>query len=144
MILVEGILDHHHLHARGITNTAALGGTATRSSLFDDLARHGVEEVTLLLDADQAGHDATCRAIDHAVHSTTCPDLTVVRLNDENDNDPDQYLRNGNAAELRATIETRVSAITWQSARTVSAWSNPMRFSSMITWWTLMPSERNL
>ena len=38
-----------------------------------------------------------------------------MRLNDEYGNDPDQYLRNGDAAELRATIETRVGAITWRA-----------------------------
>lgn len=115
VILVEGILDHHHLHARGITNTAALGGTTTRPDLFATLDRLGIEEVTLMLDADQPGHDATCRAIDNAVRAEQCPDLTVVRLDTDFGNDPDAYARHGHLHEVHAHLETRPDAVTWRA-----------------------------
>ena len=115
VVLVEGVLDHHHLHARGIPTTAALGGTATRPDLFTALDLFGVEEVTLMLDADHAGHDATCRAIDNAVRAERCPDLTVVRIDPDFGNDPDAYARNGHLEELRAHLETRPGAITWRA-----------------------------
>ncbi len=115
VVLVEGLLDAHHLRARGVANVVALGGTATQTGLFDRLGERGVDEVTLMLDADQAGHDATCRAIDNAVRAQHCPNITVARLDPTVANDPDGYLHAGRLDELRAAVDTRTCAIGWRT-----------------------------
>src|SRR5947209_6855740 len=38
VVLVEGMMDVHTFRAHGITNVAALGGTATNRGLFERLA----------------------------------------------------------------------------------------------------------
>ena len=68
-----------------------------------------------MLDADQAGHDATCRGIDHAVRAQRCPDLTVVRLDPALANDPDGYLRDDRQADIEAAIDARRCAIGWRT-----------------------------
>ena len=59
LLLVEGLLDVHHLRARGIANVAALGGTALAPEVLQLLAGRGVETVTLCLDRDEPGRRAT-------------------------------------------------------------------------------------
>ncbi len=54
-VLVEGVFDVHQLRAHGIENCAALGGLASGPKTFEQLARWGVEHVTLCLDRDGPG-----------------------------------------------------------------------------------------
>jgi len=66
LVLVEGLMDVHHLRAREITNVVALGGTTVRSATFDLLARLGFQTVSISLDRDDAGRVATAQAVEHA------------------------------------------------------------------------------
>jgi DNA primase len=114
IVLVEGLLDVHHLRAHGITNVAALGGVITRPELFSELDRLGVHEVTLMLDADEAGLVGTIRAIDNAVRAERSPDLYVARTDGVDAKDPDELLRRSGPAAIRELVERRRSAASWR------------------------------
>ncbi len=79
-MLVEGVLDLHHLRARGHHAVAALGGTGATPALFEQLTRQGIETITLALDADTPGHAATIAAIDAAYRAANAPDINIVRI----------------------------------------------------------------
>jgi hypothetical protein len=118
LVLVEGLLDVHHLRARGITNIAALGGTATRAELFERLAHHGFESVTLCLDHDTAGRAATDKAIDQAARARRSPTIFVVdpeRLAPTKD--PDAFVRERGVETWEALVATRGCAVTWRALR---------------------------
>src|SRR5205823_14073781 len=103
VVLVEGVMDVHTLRAHGITSVAALGGTATSRALFERLAHFGVERVILALDNDPAGHAATAKAIDHAVHAASAPDLWVIDPDlYDHAKDPGDVIRNRGAEAWRA------------------------------------------
>lgn len=114
LVLVEGVLDLHHLHARGFERVAALGGTTTPPALFERLTRLEFESVTLALDADQAGEKGTLAAIDAACRSRSSPALGVVRLAAASD--PDQLLRQSGIDEWTATLRHAQPGIAWRVA----------------------------
>lgn len=62
VVIVEGILDALHATARHIPEIAALGGTSLNAKQLDALYRCGVRSITLCLDNDTAGEQATQRA----------------------------------------------------------------------------------
>jgi DNA primase len=116
LLLVEGVLDAHQLRARGLHNVAALGGTTIAAPTFDRLTRCGIEQVVLLLDNDQAGRQATARAIDRATQAIDPPQLDVL--------DPallapakdaDAYIRQHDADALRSLLKQRSCAISWRA-----------------------------
>ena len=116
VVLVEGVIDVHSLRAHGVENVCALGGTSIRSAMFDQLARLGVEKVTLCLDNDQAGRTATVRAIEQATRSASSPALFVVdpeRL--ARQKDPDAYLRAHGASAFARLLGSRACAISWRA-----------------------------
>jgi DNA primase len=78
LLLVEGVLDIHVLQVNGVPHVAALGGTAAGSRLFEQLAAHGVSNVTLALDNDPAGATGTQRAIDAAIAADRSPRVWVI------------------------------------------------------------------
>jgi Toprim-like len=116
LVLVEGLLDVHHLRARGVTNVAALGGTGTRSELFDRLAQLGFDSVTLCLDRDAAGRDATTKAVEHVGRAGRSPAILVVdpeRLGDAKD--PDALVRKLGVEAWHELLATRSCGITWRA-----------------------------
>jgi hypothetical protein len=78
LVLVEGVLDVHTLHAHDIHNVAALGGLAASRRLFEHLADLGVDRIFLAFDNDPPGRLATNRAVDAATHAERSPDVWVI------------------------------------------------------------------
>lgn len=116
LVLVEGFLDYHQLTARGIAGVAALGGTSTSSRLFEQLSRGGIESVVLCLDNDDAGREATGRAIDHAARARTSPAIFVVapeRLGDADD--PDTLVRREGVDSWKEMLEQRECGVVWRA-----------------------------
>lgn len=111
--LVEGFFDHHQLRARGIENTAALGGTATSASLFERLRRLGVEEVTVCLDSDGPGRVATARAVENAARAAASPSIYVARLAAK---DPDELVRTQGIDAWQHLFERPECGISWRAA----------------------------
>ena len=67
---IDTIDTDRYLYLRGaheVGPVAALGGTTVQSHLFEQLADLGIDHITLALDNDTAGRDATARSIDASV-----------------------------------------------------------------------------
>jgi DNA primase len=118
LILVEGLIDVHHLRALGITNVAALGGTGTQPEAFERLARLDFERVTLCLDRDQPGRTATARAVEHAARAKRSPPIFVVDPEHlAPAKDPDAFVRDRGADEWQRLLEKSECGITWRAVQ---------------------------
>jgi hypothetical protein len=116
LILVEGLIDVHHLRARGVTNVAALGGTGTRPEAFERLARLGFERVTLCLDRDEPGRAATARAIEHAARAKRSPSIFVVDPEHlAPAKDPDAFIRERGVERWADLLGKGECGITWRA-----------------------------
>lgn len=116
LLIVEGLLDVHHLRARGIANVAALGGTSLSPEVLQLLDRRGVEVLTLCLDRDDAGRRAAGRAVAAASQADRSPRILVVdpeRLAPAKD--PDELVRTQGVDALRAAIAGRQCGFLWQA-----------------------------
>jgi hypothetical protein len=115
VVLVEGLLDVHHLRARQITNVVALGGTAVRAAIFERLARWGFESVTISLDRDDAGRTATAQAVDGAAHAASSPAIFVIDPDHlAPAKDPDAFVRE-RREEWNAIVDRRTCAVVWRA-----------------------------
>jgi DNA primase catalytic core len=63
LIIVEGVLDCLIAQARGIENIVALGGTSLNNKQIELAKKYGAKKITLCLDNDEAGKQATLKAI---------------------------------------------------------------------------------
>ena len=117
LVLVEGLLDVHHLRARGFRSIAALGGVAITSKSFERLASRGVERVTLCFDRDSPGRGAAARAVDAAVRAQWSPEIFV--LDPEHlapKKDPDALVRAHGIEHFAGLLEKRVCGVVWRAA----------------------------
>jgi hypothetical protein len=122
IVLVEGLLDVHNLRARGFENVAALGGTGTRTTLFERLARLGFERVTLSLDRDGAGREASAKAVENAANASASPLVLVVdpeRLAPEKD--PDEFVRQRGVDAWNQLSRDGACGVTWRALEFVAA-----------------------
>lgn len=116
LVLVEGLLDVHHLRARGVANVAALGGTGADSATFERLAQLGFERVTLCLDRDGPGRAAAGRAVDRAVRAAASPTLLVLDAKHlAPAKDPDAFVRERGVDAWFEVLEKRECAIGWRA-----------------------------
>lgn len=121
IVLVEGLLDVHHLRSRGVENVGALGGTGIRAQTFERLARLGFERVTLCLDRDEPGRAATARAVEHAARAGRSPTVLVVdpaALRPAKD--PDGFIRQRGVEAWTGVVATRICGITWRAQELVA------------------------
>ena len=122
LILVEGLIDVHHLRAHHIDNVAALGGTGTSPETFEHLHRQGIEIITLCLDNDHAGRKAIGQAIERAARAQNSPDLYIIepaRLAPAKD--PDAYIRAHGPERWQQLVESRSCGIAWRAQELVGA-----------------------
>jgi DNA primase len=122
LVLVEGLLDVHHLQARGVSNVAALGGTGTDSATFEQLAQLGFRRVTLCLDGDGPGRVAAARAVDRGVRAAASPALLVLDAKHlAPAKDPDAFVRGRGVDAWFEVLEKRQCAIGWRAYELVGA-----------------------
>jgi hypothetical protein len=115
LVLVEGLLDVHHLRSRGIKNVVALGGTAVRPTTFERLARLGFESVSLSLDRDDAGRAATARAVEGAARASNSPAVFAIDPDHLGAaKDPDAFVRESPEA-WSDLLSTRSCGIVWRA-----------------------------
>ena len=94
VVLVEGLVDVHQLHARGYPTVAAIGGARVQSSAVVHLRRLGFDSVVLALDNDPSGRDGLARAIEDVSRARVAPDLRVLDPRQLGDSkDPDAFVR---------------------------------------------------
>jgi len=111
-VLVEGNLDVITSHQSGVKNVVAAAGTAMTADHLRSLSRLSFN-VRLAFDADQAGLNATERAI--PIAQSVGVDLKVVSLPD-GIKDPDELIRK-DASAWSKQIEQADDATTWTLKR---------------------------
>jgi Toprim-like len=118
LVLVEGLLDVHHLRAHGLANIAAVGAARIQPDTLAGLTRHGIETVTLAFDNDQAGREGLARAIDRAtrLENARVPALRVVEPSKLGDSkDPDEYVRMHGIDVFRERLQESECGVTWRT-----------------------------
>jgi DNA primase len=116
VLMVEGVLDVHILRAHEVGPVAALGGTTVQSHLFEQLADLGIDHITLALDNDTAGHDATARSIDASVRAARSPDTWIIDP-DLLDwaKDPGELIHRHGADAWQRTAAAPICGVTWRA-----------------------------
>ena len=109
LILVEGYMDAVSLHQYGFDCAVASLGTALTEDHATRLTRY-TEEVVLIYDADQAGQDATRRAIPILERAG----LRVKVLKVKDAKDPDEFLKKFGADRFRVLLEGASNRIEYQ------------------------------
>ncbi len=116
LVLVEGLLDVHHLRAHGLANIAAVGAARIQPDTLACLTKRGIETVILALDNDQPGRDGLVRAIERISLTAEAPSLRVVdpdRLGAAKD--PDAYVRERGIEAFRSLLGKAECATTWRA-----------------------------
>lgn len=92
LIIVEGPGDLAQLYRVGITNAAAICGTAFTEHHLLYLKALGISKVYLCLDWDKAGYAATSRVLDEVLSITSGIQAFVITAPENNVKDPDELL----------------------------------------------------
>ncbi len=109
IIIVEGYMDTITLHQAGFNNTVASLGTSFNIE-HSKLLRKYTQEVILIFDSDEAGINATLRAIPILLSSG----LKVKVLQIPNAKDPDEYLQKYGQLAFENLLATAKSYIDFQ------------------------------
>lgn len=114
VIVVEGYMDAISLHAVGISNVVASMGTAFAEEQAK-LLKRTAEEVVFCYDSDNAGRNASVRAVSIArriglkVRVATVPD----------GKDPDEFVRKKGKTSFLEVVEQAVNGIDFQIEETI-------------------------
>jgi len=106
LIVTEGYFDAISLHAAGLTTAVALLGTAMSSRQAQLLAQMD-RPVTLCLDADEAGINASLRALELLRQKQVFASVVTV----PEFKDPDLYIRKNGASRFKALLETKMDEL---------------------------------
>ena len=105
IVIVEGYLDALISEVRGVDNVVGLGGTNLSSDQVKHAIKKGAKSFTLCLDNDNAGTDATQRAIEvilaegvNRVYIVTLPEIKGKKT------DPDQLIKERGVEEFKTAI----------------------------------------
>ena len=109
LILVEGYMDAIALHQYGFDCAVASLGTALTEDGAALLSRY-TEQVVLIYDADQAGQDATKRAI--PLLEKAGLQVKVLKMQDAKD--PDEFLKKFGADRFKILLEASSNRIEYQ------------------------------
>ncbi len=99
-VICEGQLDLIACYMADVQNVVAPQGTAFTADHGRILKRY-VDEVVLCLDSDEAGQNATVRALDHLLASGLAVRVAVVPA----PHDPDSFIKANGGAAFRQLIE---------------------------------------
>ena len=109
MILVEGYMDAIALHQFGFDCAVASLGTALTEDGANLLARY-TEQVVLIYDGDEAGQNATQRAI--PILEKAGLQVKVLKMRDAKD--PDEYLKKFGADRFKLLLEESSNRVEYQ------------------------------
>ena len=109
LILVEGNIDVVALHQYGFDNAVASLGTSLTEEQAALMTRYA-EQITLLYDSDQAGQNATARAIPILEKAG----LRVKVLHVQDAKDPDEFLKKFGADKFRLLLEDSANRVEYQ------------------------------
>lgn len=103
ILLVEGQLDALHCSAKGFENTVALSGSSLSNDYIELFEKFEIKSVTLILDGDRAGKDATIRIINQYLNLSN-PTFRLYIVEMPKDEDPDSFLLKFGADEFEKMI----------------------------------------
>lgn len=103
LLIVEGLFDCLHASAKGISNVAALGGTSFNNKQMELIQSKGIDKLTICLDQDNAGKEATQRIMEVVSKASSNIELKGVTL-PKGVKDPDQLLREQGLEALRISV----------------------------------------
>ncbi|MBQ8748584.1 MAG: DNA primase [Oscillospiraceae bacterium] len=109
LILVEGNIDVVALHQYGFDNAVASLGTSLTEEQAALMTRYA-EQIILLYDSDQAGQNATARAIPILEKAG----LRVKVLHVQDAKDPDEFLKKFGADRFRLLLEDSANRVEYQ------------------------------
>lgn len=109
LILVEGYMDAIALHQYGFDCAVASLGTALTEDGANLLSRY-TEQVVLIYDGDEAGQNATQRAI--PILEKAGLQVKVLKMQDAKD--PDEYLKKFGADRFRILLEESANRVEYQ------------------------------
>lgn len=92
LILVEGYADWITLYEAGITNVAAICGTAFTKEHLQLISNLGINQIYLALDNDNPGHLAVEKILDESLAEFPTLSASIIHL-PETAKDPDEYLQ---------------------------------------------------
>lgn len=113
-IVVEGHMDAISLHARGVTNAVASMGTAFAGEQARLLKRMA-DEVVFCYDSDNAGRNASVRAVSIA----RAAGLRVRVANVPDGKDPDEFIRQHGRDSFLEVIRQALDGIDYQVEETI-------------------------
>ncbi|MCP9487556.1 MAG: toprim domain-containing protein [Gaiellaceae bacterium MAG52_C11] len=116
LVLVEGLLDVHHLRAKGFSNIAAAGSARLQPAAITRLHKLGFDSVVLAFDNDAPGREGTARAIEAVSRAKEAPALRVLEptlLADAKD--PDAFVRQHGIDKFRGLLDRAGCAISWRA-----------------------------
>ena len=109
LILVEGNIDVVALHQYGFDNAVASLGTSLTEEQAALMTRYA-EQIILLYDGDQAGQNATARAI--PILEKAGLQVKVLKMRDAKD--PDEFLKRFGADKFRLLLEESSNRVEYQ------------------------------
>ena len=109
LLLVEGNIDVVALHQYGFDNAVASLGTALTEEQAALMTRYA-EQIILLYDADQAGQNATARAI--PILEKAGLQVKVLKMRDAKD--PDEFLKKFGPDKFRILLEESSNRVEYQ------------------------------
>jgi hypothetical protein len=116
VVLVEGLLDVHHLRAKGFASIAAIGGARAQSSVGPRLERLGFDSIVLAFDNDAPGRDGAARAVEEMSRTTRGPTARVLEPRNLRDaKDPDAFVREHGIDAFRKEVARAECGITWRA-----------------------------
>lgn len=116
LVLVEGLLDVHHLQAKGFSNVAAAGGARLQPGAITRLQSFGFDSVVLAFDNDAPGREGTARAVEGASRAKEAPTLRVLEPKLlAGAKDPDAFVREHGIEKFRRLVDQADCAISWRA-----------------------------
>lgn len=114
IIIVEGYMDCVALHKFGITNAVASLGTALTEKQAKLLKKY-TSTVIISYDQDNAGQNATVRAIDILAKEEL--KVKVLRLDHDDVKDPDEYINKYGKEHFDSCVKNSISAVEYKITR---------------------------
>ena len=114
IIIVEGYMDTVAPHKSGITNVVASLGTALTEKQAKLLKKY-TDTVIISYDQDNAGQNATLRAID--ILTKEVLKVKVLRLDKEDAKDPDEYIKKYGKDRFLECVKKSISHIEYKISR---------------------------
>jgi DNA primase len=116
LVLVEGLLDVHHLRAKGFPGIAAIGSARLHPAAGRRLRRLGFDSIVLAFDNDEPGRQGAARAVEDIAGASVGPAARVLEpglLGEAKD--PDAFVRERGAEAFRDLVKHAGCGVSWRA-----------------------------